>query len=298
MHSRRSPAIAPRPHLVFAMGAGLFAVALPALRAVLRCDAMRPPAAGAATGLRGMIALHGLALPVVDLSLCMGGVAEDITRRSCVVAVGATAGAATRMLGLLAGAVHGIREIAPTPVRLRTAGDPPLDAGCVAGTATLDGRPVLALAVERLPLFDSAGAVLPPLHGAEHAAERLTTVTQVLAGLHTLVAHFDLMAARLVGAAGAGSALDLFAADDIVLALETMDASLRDAARALDALADDAAMRALCADQCDALRKALADRRARLARDIAALRPAAVEPLRDGDAAAWLRRMAAGIQRE
>lgn len=261
------------PHLVFTLGMGMFAVAMSAVRAVVRCDDLGPPPAAGPAGLRGTTELLGASVPVIDLSLCMGGDADDLTRSSHVVAIVSSVGAATRVLGVLAGAVHGIRDLAPTPLRLAAASDAPLDPGWAAGRAPLDHHAVLVLAADRLPLLAECGIALPA-SAAGFAASHLTATARILTGLRMLVSHFDVLAAQLVGPPGAGSLLDSCGAEDVATALESMQEALTDAARVIDALGGDTIARAACADGIDELRSAFAARRARLDREIAALRPA------------------------
>ena len=74
------------------------------------------PVPGTPPSIRGVVNVRGSVVPVVDLAVKFGRAATDSTKRTCVLVVEAVSGGENLTVGLLAGAVNEVVELAPGDV--------------------------------------------------------------------------------------------------------------------------------------------------------------------------------------
>ncbi len=70
------------------------------------------PVPGTPPSIRGVVNVRGSVVPVVDLAVKFGRAATDATKRTCVLVVDAVADGESLTVGLLAGAVNEVVELA------------------------------------------------------------------------------------------------------------------------------------------------------------------------------------------
>ncbi len=74
------------------------------------------PVPGTPPSIRGVVNVRGSVVPVVDLAVKFGRTATDATKRTCVLVVDAVAAGESLTVGLLAGAVNEVVELAASDV--------------------------------------------------------------------------------------------------------------------------------------------------------------------------------------
>jgi purine-binding chemotaxis protein CheW len=74
------------------------------------------PVPGTPASIRGVVNVRGAVVPVVDLAVKFGRAATEATKRTCVLVVDAVAAGENLTVGLLAGAVNEVVELAASDV--------------------------------------------------------------------------------------------------------------------------------------------------------------------------------------
>ncbi|WP_426139684.1 chemotaxis protein CheW [Pseudomonas sp. DWP3-1-2] len=112
---------------------------------------------------RGVINLRGAVVPVVDLSARFGRPDSDITRRSCVVIIEASAeDGQPQDIGLLVDTVSAVLEIPASQIEPPPSFGARIRADFISGMAKVDGRFVIVLEVSRVLSIDEMSRLAEP----------------------------------------------------------------------------------------------------------------------------------------
>lgn len=105
---------------------------------------------GAAPAIRGLSSLRGSVIPIVDVSVRLGGRRASVSRRSAVIHASPLVRGAPTAVGLLVDEVEGILRVPPDHVLPPPRGLLAAERGLLRGLACVDGRVVCVLAVDVL----------------------------------------------------------------------------------------------------------------------------------------------------
>ena len=116
------------------------------------------PVPGTPPSIRGVVNVRGSVVPVVDLALKFGRAATDATKRTCVLVVDAVSGGESLTVGLLAGAVNEVVELAASDVEPPPAFGAGVKVDYLLGLGKTAAGFVLLLDLDRV-LSDSEAAI-------------------------------------------------------------------------------------------------------------------------------------------
>lgn len=136
-------------YLMFNLRDTSYAVPIESIREVVELHGLtRMPLAPAVVP--GVLNLRGAVIPVVDLSVRIGGPPSQIGRRTCVIIVEMGTGEELQQLGVIVDAVSEALEVEARQLEARPAFGAGLPTAFVAGMLNLSGRFVVVLDLPQL----------------------------------------------------------------------------------------------------------------------------------------------------
>jgi purine-binding chemotaxis protein CheW len=148
------PAEEEAQYLTFMLGAEMFAIGILGIKEIIEYGNLTVVPMMPAF-VRGVINLRGAVVPVVDLSARFGRQNSDITRRSCVVIIEASAeDGQPQDIGLLVDTVSAVLEIPAAQIEPPPSFGARIRADFISGMAKVDGKFVIVLEVGRVLSID------------------------------------------------------------------------------------------------------------------------------------------------
>jgi purine-binding chemotaxis protein CheW len=102
-------------YLSFSLAGGEYAIHVEQVKEILQYREITPIPC-APPSIRGVINLRGSVVPVVDLAVKFGRPPEPVGKRTCIVVFDASVGSAAKAVGLVAGSVTAVIDLAPGDV--------------------------------------------------------------------------------------------------------------------------------------------------------------------------------------
>jgi purine-binding chemotaxis protein CheW len=109
--------------------------------------------------IRGVINLRGAVVPVVDLATRFGGVANEITKRSCIVIIEVTTEDGQSDIGVVVDSVSEVLEIPDSEIEPAPAFGAKIRADFIQGMGKVNGKFVIILSVDRVLSVEEMAAI-------------------------------------------------------------------------------------------------------------------------------------------
>ena len=167
--------MAPRPasseqthqYLTFVLNSEVFAIGILAIKEIIEyADLTTVPMTP--QYVRGVINLRGAAVPVLDLSVRFGRVANPVTKRTCIVIIEVRLGEERHDIGIVVDAVNAVLDIPATDIESPPSFGGRIRTDFIHGMAKVNGRFVILLQVNRVLAEDellALAGVAEPLAG-------------------------------------------------------------------------------------------------------------------------------------
>ncbi|HEX8592676.1 MAG TPA: chemotaxis protein CheW [Pseudomonas sp.] len=158
-------------YLTFMLGAEMFAIGILGIKEIIEYGNLTVVPMMPAF-VRGVINLRGAVVPVVDLSARFGRPDSDITRRSCVVIIEASADdGQPQDIGLLVDTVSAVLEIPAAQIEPPPSFGARIRADFISGMAKVDGKFVIVLQVGQVLSIDEMSRLAETEHATSIQAE-------------------------------------------------------------------------------------------------------------------------------
>ena len=140
-------------YLTFLLGGEMFAIGILGIKEIIEYGSlttvpMMPEF------IRGVINLRGAVVPVVDLSARFGRQASEVTRRSCIVIIEATADEEKHDVGVVVDSVSEVLEIPASEIEPAPSFGAKIRADFISGMGKVNGKFVIILDADRVLSVD------------------------------------------------------------------------------------------------------------------------------------------------
>jgi purine-binding chemotaxis protein CheW len=157
-------------YLTFLLGGEMYAIGILRIKEIIEYGhlttvPMMP------TFIRGVINLRGAVVPVVDLSARFGRQASQVTRRSCIVIIEASAGEETQDVGVVVDSVSEVLEIPATEIEPAPSFGARIRADFIQGMGKIDGKFVILLDVDKVLSVDEMAMLSAAADAGVHVGE-------------------------------------------------------------------------------------------------------------------------------
>jgi purine-binding chemotaxis protein CheW len=139
----------PAQYLTFMLGGEVYAIGILAIKEIIEYHNLTEVPMMPAC-VRGVINLRGAVVPVVDLQARFGRPTSEITKRSCIVIVEASAGGERQVIGVKVDAVNEVLDIDPAEIEPAPAFGARIRGDFIQGMGKVKGRFVILLHVENV----------------------------------------------------------------------------------------------------------------------------------------------------